>query len=82
MRNPKIEITPRQEKYLRDNANRMTNQEMADNLKVSITKISNWLTELGIVKTRVTGPKKNPVSFNPNREQFYNPKTMLEFPYR
>jgi hypothetical protein len=80
-RNPKIEITDRQEKYLRSNVNRMTTQEIANNLSVSYGKVQSWFIELGIQKTKVTGPKKKIVPFDLDREEFYDPKMMANFPF-
>jgi hypothetical protein len=45
--------TKKQQDFLRNNCNVLTNAAMADALNVSVTKIRNWLIEFGLKKQRV-----------------------------
>lgn len=67
----KLEITQKEADFLRSNAATMTIKEMAEDLKVSESKIKDWLKELRITRTRQAGSKKaevvqgKPGMFNP-----------------
>jgi hypothetical protein len=65
----KIEITPKQAAYIRANYNRQSLAEMAHNLSVSDTKVSKWMTELTLKKTRVSWKREK----LPIKEGFFNP---------
>lgn len=50
--NPKKEITEDQKKFLIDNCEKISIENMAKHLHVSVSKVSGWKKELGLIGKR------------------------------
>ncbi len=72
-RNTKMEITPLQAEYLRNNHSTKSVHELASKLGVSDYKCLCWLGELGIKKNR---PVRNASRVNSNEQMFEHDKSI------